>query len=313
MKLTPYIGTKKANEIIKHVRETSAGGKCFFIQVDISLIKNVDAACSEIIKKEGKINVLFLTAGYMTLKGRTETSEGIDRKMCVNYYARMRFTTNLMPQLMAASNANELSRVISVLAAGSEDDVRLEDLDLKEDYTLHKCLAHCVMMTDFMLEELSKAYPGTSFSHSYPGTVKSGLTSELTGPLRLAVKLLYAVVSPWILQVLESGERHLFQITSSIYPARNGNVGVPPADNTIPVQKGMDGVTGSGSYLLDWDGRATGDATLLSKYREKDFGTTVWNHTMDIFRKATTTKRSEAELQNGPAAQVRNPTGWRPA
>ena len=117
----------------------------------------------------------------MTLSGRNETDEGLDRKMVVNYYARIRCVFNLMPCLEAASNDNELSRVITVLAAGSEGDVRLDDLDLRHNFTLHACLAHCVVMSDFMMEELSQRYPGTSFSHSYPGTVKTGIANELSG------------------------------------------------------------------------------------------------------------------------------------
>lgn len=125
--------------------------------------------------------------------------------MAVNYYTRMRFILNLMPQLTAAGEANELSRAVSVLAAGSESDIRLDDLDLKKNFTLHACLAHCVMMTDFMIEELAERYRNTSFSHSYPGTVKTGIANQLTGPVRLAVKVLYAVMTPWILNVQESG------------------------------------------------------------------------------------------------------------
>lgn len=61
--------------------------------------------------------------------------------MAVNYYTRMRCILNLMPALTRASEANELSRVITVLAAGSEGDVREDDLDLKHNFTLHACLA----------------------------------------------------------------------------------------------------------------------------------------------------------------------------
>ena len=195
--------------------------------------------------------------------------------MCVNYYARMRFAFNLMPQITAASNKGEISRVSSVLAAGSEGKVRIEDLALKKNYTLHACLAHCVVMTDFMVEELAKRYPNTAFSHSYPGTVKSGITNELSGPVRLAAKVLYSVTAPWLLQVQESGERHIFQLTSSMYPPASGNSGLPLVDG-LRVCKGSDGEKGSGGYLLDWDGQATGDVEMLQKHREQDFGRKVW-------------------------------------
>jgi hypothetical protein len=54
---------------------------------------------------EPKINALFLTAGFMTLTGRNETDEGLDRKMCVNYYSRMRWVVNLIPCPTRASDA----------------------------------------------------------------------------------------------------------------------------------------------------------------------------------------------------------------
>ena len=287
------------------------------MQKDIALLRNVDEICEEFKRLEPKIHCLFLTAGYMTLKGRSETEEGIDRKMSVNYYSRIRWTLNLMPLLEASSNANELSRVITVLAAGSEGEVRLDDLELRHNFTLHACLAHCVVMTDFAIEELSRRYPGTSFSHSYPGTVKTGIANELSGPVRLAVKVMYAVLTPWILNVQESGERHYFQMTSQVYPSANGGVGIPPPDG-MTAFKGMDGTPGGGAYLLDWDGKTCGDESVLGKYREIDMGPKVWDHTMQIFAQAERLmgkngKRQASDEADGSGRSIPNPIGWRAA
>lgn len=285
------------------------------MQKDISLLRNVDEICADLKRRESKIHCLFLTAGYMTLKGRTETEEGIDRKMCVNYYSRIRWTLNLMPLLEAASNANELSRVITVLGAGSEVEVRLDDLELKHNFTLHACLGHCVVMTDFAIEELSKRYPGTSFSHSYPGSVKTGIANELSGPVRLAVKIMYAVMTPWILNVQESGERHYFQMTSQVYPSAKGSVGIPPPEG-MTAFKSMDGTPGGGAYLLDWDGKTCGDESVLRKYREIDMGPKVWDHTMKIFAQAERSMRKDGKRPasgdaEGSGRSVPNPIGWR--
>lgn len=236
--------------------------------------------------------------------------------MCVNYYARMRFIHNLMPRLNAASQTGELSRVMTVLAAGSEGDVRLDDLDLRHNFTLHACLAHCVVMTDFMIEELAKRHPETSFSHSYPGTVKTGIANALTGPARLAVKVMYSVMTPWILNVQESGERHFFQITSRCYPAANGGVGVPIPPGLSPM-RGTAGVESSGGYLLDWDGKSIGDQRILEKYRAQGVGQKVWEHTMQIFqqaedRRGRASKRAAADALESLRG-VPNPIGWRAA
>ena len=46
-----------------------------FIRTDCSLLSNVDVACREIQAQEPKINLLFMTPGFLSMKGR----QGIDR------------------------------------------------------------------------------------------------------------------------------------------------------------------------------------------------------------------------------------------
>lgn len=319
---------ERGEALVDKLHAINPQGTAYFLQCDISLLRNVDKLCADLLRREAKIHCLFLTAGYMTLRGRTETEEGIDRKMCVNYYARVRCILNLMPALEAAAEAGELSRAITVLAAGSEGEVRLDDLDLQRDFTLHACLAHCVVMTDFMVEELARRHRGTSFSHSYPGTVKTGIANELSGPVRLAVKVLYAVLTPWILNVQESGERHYFQMTSQCYPAANAQkhqegddsergTGIPPPPG-LGVFNAMDGTPGGGAYLLDWDGKTCGDEKVLSKYRQLDMGNKVWTHTMEIFARAEKAnarlakRRASAEAEGSGLRGIPDPVGWRP-
>ncbi|GAB7351061.1 hypothetical protein MBLNU459_g1540t1 [Dothideomycetes sp. NU459] len=342
---TVYIigrNAQKGLALASELMDSNEGSRAVFLKVDVCLIKNVDAVCQEIQRREKKINILLLTAGYMTLKNRTgrylfvshcytlfnharsnfplslartstiltsttETSEGIDHKMCVNYYARMRFIMNFAPQLTAASAQHELSRTISVLAAGSEADIDLSDLSLTRGFTPHACLAHCVMMTDFMMEQLAARHPGTSFSHSYPGTIKSGIVNSLNGPARLGVKLLYSVLAPWILNVRESGQRHLFQLTSAMYPPRDGSgsgSGGLACPTGLDVVAGFDGRVGGGAYLLDWDGKPVGDAALLAKYRALDAGPKIWDHTVEVLRLAASGKRLADGAADGDAGRA---------
>ena len=311
---------ERGRRVVEELMKLNSGGEAILLRKDISLLSNVDQVCQELKTRESNINCLFITAGHLTLQGRDETAEGIDCKMSVNYYARMRFILNLMPLLKTASVSGELSRVITILAAGSEGDVQLDDLDLQHHFSLHSCLAHCVLMSDFAVEQLSQRYPGTSFSHSYPGTLKTGIASQLSGPMRLAIKVMYSVMTPWIIDLQESGERHLFQMTSRCYPAASGGAGVPAPPNVPPVA-GMDGVPGSGGYLLDWDGTPTGDKNVLDSYRKIDMGNKVWEHTMHIFAQADARHQSSGAA--GPSgadtphvsdpSYASDPPGWRAA
>lgn len=61
----------QASEFISELRGINGSAKVEFIKSDVSLLKNVDAACQEITKNESKVNLLVLSAGILTTQGRT--------------------------------------------------------------------------------------------------------------------------------------------------------------------------------------------------------------------------------------------------
>lgn len=81
---------------------------------------------------------------------------------------------------------------------------------------------------------------------------------------------------------------------------------------------GSDGTPGSGAYLLDWDGKSTGDKDILRKHREKGMGPKVWKHTMEMFQKAEERSRKDSKRPSngedgGAGRSIPNPPGWRAA
>ena len=161
---------ESAARIISELRSIASDGTYAFIKKDVSLLRNVDEVCEEIKSKESKVNLLFMSSGTMSLKGREETSEGIDKKLATNYYSRMRFIQQLLPLLQAANP--QLSRVVSVLAPGSESaSFNTSDLGLRDKYSLSSAANHAGVMTDFCFEEFARRVPTVSFIHSFPGIV----------------------------------------------------------------------------------------------------------------------------------------------
>ncbi len=59
-----------ARRIISEGKKHNSKGHFTFIQKDVTLLKNVDEVCSEIKSREQKLNLLFMTSGTMSLKGR---------------------------------------------------------------------------------------------------------------------------------------------------------------------------------------------------------------------------------------------------
>lgn len=54
-----------ANRIISECKILNPSGQFIFIKSDVSLLKNVDDVCQQILAKENSINLLFQTQGTM--------------------------------------------------------------------------------------------------------------------------------------------------------------------------------------------------------------------------------------------------------
>lgn len=137
-----------------------------------------------------KLDLLIMTQGIMTMAGRTETTEGIDRKMALHYYGRQLLIRELMPTL------KEDAKVVLVFDAvyGNPDKLNWEDLDLKTHYSLGSAANHCMVMSDVMIqfyaaEQQREGLNKRHFVHAWPGGVNTSLLREL----------------PWFLRVLGRG------------------------------------------------------------------------------------------------------------
>jgi hypothetical protein len=215
----------------------------------------------------------------------------LDKKFTLNYYSRMRFITNLMPNLRTATaSAPYFSRSLSVLGAGNEGKINFDDIDLKKNFSGAKCAAHTITMNDFMAEELAAREPATAFVHSSPLVVATGAARELPIWARAALKVLTPLISLAGVGADETGARQLFLATSGIYPpakpASESTTAVgAPTPKDVPVATGVDGKVGSGGYAVNWDGKVTGKKSILDEYHAKGVGKIVWEHTMETFQK----------------------------
>ena len=70
-----YRNEDAANRIISELRAIQPDGQLTFIKKDLTLLKNVDEVCEEIKGKERKLNILFMTQGVLSLKGRDGDSQ----------------------------------------------------------------------------------------------------------------------------------------------------------------------------------------------------------------------------------------------
>ncbi|PGH34430.1 hypothetical protein GX50_02798 [[Emmonsia] crescens] len=302
---------QKASPFLAELGRLNPRGNFQFIETDVSLIRNVDKACKMIKDKEDRLNMLFMTPGGISLSGRKETPEGIDQIFALRYYSRMRFIQNLLPLLSTTTPA----RVISIFGGGFESSINGSDLDLKHNFSILNCAKHAITMTSLSMEHLAittacqeqqnNSGP-VSFMHIYPGLVRSNIyTNSFPAPIAAFYNYVLwpTMMLPFSVDAQESGERHLFHLTSASYPGGNASdrdtvaskqqsdgVSVLGDPSNTPVAVGSTGVRGSGAYLLNWKGEGIPGSKVMQRYREEGMPETVWRHTVDLLDKAASIK-----------------------
>ncbi|KAL3496703.1 hypothetical protein BJX62DRAFT_193826 [Aspergillus germanicus] len=277
----------RAKPFLSELRGLNGNGKFHFLEADVSLVRNVDVACREILEREAKLNFLFMTPGGISLGGRNETPEGLDHLFALRYYTRMRFIQNLLP-LIESTPGSEPTRVISIYGGGFEFPINTSDLDLKHTFSLLNAYKHSITMTTLSMEHLSKVHRKVSFINAYPGLVGTNIyNNSFSAPV--AAFYNYAVwplMWPFSVGVQESGERHLFHLSSGNYPAKDQDAGSIADGEGEGVAKGVDGRVGSGAYLLNWKGDVRSSAKILEQYRQDGTAELVWKHTEELLEQA---------------------------
>lgn len=60
----------RARPFLSELQQLNPKGRFHFIEADVSLVRNVDDACQQILQQQKKLNFLFMTPGGISLGGR---------------------------------------------------------------------------------------------------------------------------------------------------------------------------------------------------------------------------------------------------
>ncbi|KAK2467310.1 hypothetical protein APHAL10511_000545 [Amanita phalloides] len=178
-----------------------------FVQCDVTLMKNVHAVTQQLVEHYPKINFLVMSPGFLSMKGRDETAEGIDKKLAAHYYARWKFTKDLLPSIQRAKDAGEEAKVVSILGAGYGSAVDMNDLGLKKSFSPAAAGLSAPTYTDLMMEEFALKNPSVSFIHAYPGFVRTPIASKIDSAfLRFSARAAFVLLYPFCVSPQDCAE-----------------------------------------------------------------------------------------------------------
>ena len=141
-----------------------------------------------------------------------------------------------------------------------------------------KYRGHSGSVTTLILVHFAQQAPTVSFIHDFPGAVKSGIGRGTTGLVLVALTLLKLLGPLIYIPRQESGERHLFFMTSVVYQAKEGVEEAVPPGVGVGIARGIDGVEGSGVYSADEVNESAGIEVeeLLERFKKEGLVEKIW-------------------------------------
>lgn len=161
------------------------GSNSRFLRADVSLMSEI----RDVTQKITAVDMLILTQGVLTMDGRTPTAENIDNKLALHYYGRVLFIQELLPLLRLSPNGGKVLTVLDSIR-GNPAKINWDDMALENSYSVTSAANHAITFSDLIVQHFA-AQPenaNVSFTHAYPGFVKTGLIDNLPFWARLPVK-----------------------------------------------------------------------------------------------------------------------------
>jgi NAD(P)-dependent dehydrogenase (short-subunit alcohol dehydrogenase family) len=279
------------------LQSLNPGAHIKFIEANITLLREVDRVCQLVAEAEERLDLLFMSPGFIPVNGPDYTDESIDKCMSLSYYGRVRFVSKLVP-LLARSRS---PRVLSVLAGGAERHLVVDDMELAKSYSMLSAIDHMTSLQTLAFIHMALRHPRICFVHAHPGFVATDILSDAfttrsSGVFGAIVRFFgWLFILPFVkaflaISVQESGERQAFHATSRRYMsavARNTD-GMEPRN---PELESVNGV-----YLLSPKGELKANWRLLQRWIGEGYADKVWNHTTGVFENVELRNRQKTSF-----------------
>ncbi|KAJ6461589.1 NAD-P-binding protein [Mycena vitilis] len=189
-----------------------------FVECDLSLVGNAKRTATALRTRFGRINLLFLSAGAISLNTLDLNAEGIDRQMASLYYSKWAFIDGLLSSLRAAQAAGEDTRVAAIHTAGRGGPVDLEDIGMMKGLagglTVRELFPQMASYQDLMAEGFAEHDPLITFTHAFPGTVNTPLLRASPSVLIRALHYVRFLIFPTLIframSISDCGEYQLY-------------------------------------------------------------------------------------------------------
>lgn len=259
-------------------------GKVTFLACDAGLLSEVDRTCAELLEREERINVLFMTQG--TLDMQTQTWEGLPLMVALIYHSRLRFAQRLLPAVRRAQGVKRIVNVHTGAKEGVIDETDWYLQKVKGVPNLSRLRGHGSGMLTLGMEMVTKDAPEVGVVHAFPGFVVTDVGKTMKGVAGWVMWGFGLLMKPFARFVAvsgeECGERGAFLATSSRF---DGSEAVGVVVEGVEKARGTDGRVGSGCYTVDEYCENGNTDEAMAKMRKEGVQERLWKFTQEEWKR----------------------------
>jgi len=142
---------------ISEIGSSTMNKKLSFVLCDLTRLRDVRAAISEIKSKHEYLDCIFINAGLGYAANRVETEDGMDAHFQVNYLSQFMLTLNLLSLLENSQNGG---RVIFNVTRGGK--IFWDDIQMKNDWNFESGIHQAMVAKRMFLIKLHDLYKGVN-------------------------------------------------------------------------------------------------------------------------------------------------------
>jgi NAD(P)-dependent dehydrogenase (short-subunit alcohol dehydrogenase family) len=142
---------------VRELESSTKNKKISFVLCDLTRLRDVRNAISEIKSKHEYLDCIFINAGLGYAAKRVETEDGMDSHFQVNYLSQFMLTLNLLSLLENSQNGG---RVIFNVTRGGK--INWGDIQMKNDWSFEPAIHQAMVAKRMFLVKLNDLYKGVN-------------------------------------------------------------------------------------------------------------------------------------------------------
>jgi hypothetical protein len=140
---------------VRELENLTMNNKISFVLCDLTRLRDVRNAISEIQSKHKYLDCIFINAGLGYAAKRVETEDGMDSHFQVNYLSHFMLTLNLLNLLEKSENGG---RVIFNVTRGGR--IFWDDIQMKKNWNFENGIHQAMIAKRMLLVKLHELYKG---------------------------------------------------------------------------------------------------------------------------------------------------------